>query len=81
MVIPKSLQEHKIAWYHHYLQHPRHNPLEKSLKATITWAGMHNMVQRHINSNQGKWFYKNKTIGLFLLIPVPMQYTCSNLVQ
>ena len=22
MVIPKSLQKHAVAWYHHYLQHP-----------------------------------------------------------
>ena len=23
MVLPKSLQQHMVAWFHHYLQHPR----------------------------------------------------------
>ena len=29
MVIPKSLQQRAVAWYHHYLQHPGNTRLEK----------------------------------------------------
>ena len=34
-----------------------------------------------LNSNQGKWFYKNKIIRKFFCVPVPTQDTSSNLVQ
>ncbi len=48
MVIPKSLQERAIAWYHHYLQHPGHTQLEETLKDTMTWPGMRDMVQGQV---------------------------------
>ena len=35
MVIPKSLQHCAVAWYHHYLQHPRTKCLEGSLHISI----------------------------------------------
>eukprot|EP00804_Cyclotella_cryptica_P009939 CCRYP_017364-RA/>CCRYP_017364-RA protein AED:0.48 eAED:0.43 QI:0/0/0/1/0/0/2/0/170 len=31
MVIPKSLQHHVVAWFHHYLQHPGTKRLEETL--------------------------------------------------
>ena len=33
MVIPKSLQHHAVAWFHHYLQHPG----TKCLKETLSF--------------------------------------------
>ena len=48
MVISKSLQGRAISWYHHYLQHPGHIRLEDTLKATMTWTGMHDMIRRHV---------------------------------
>eukprot|EP00804_Cyclotella_cryptica_P019465 CCRYP_006637-RA/>CCRYP_006637-RA protein AED:0.42 eAED:0.42 QI:0/-1/0/1/-1/1/1/0/102 len=31
MVIPKSLQHRAVAWFHHYLQHPRTKRLKETL--------------------------------------------------
>ena len=35
MVIPAALQHHAVSWYHHYLQHPGHTRLEKTLHAVM----------------------------------------------
>ena len=35
MVIPKSLQHHAVAWYHHYLQHPGTKHLEETIRLLI----------------------------------------------
>ena len=42
-----SSQRRALTWYHHYLQHPGHTRLEDTLKATMTWTGMRDMVRRH----------------------------------
>jgi hypothetical protein len=31
MIIPKSLQQCAVAWYHHYLQHPENTCLKETL--------------------------------------------------
>jgi hypothetical protein len=40
MIIPKPLQRRAVLWYHHYLQHPGHTQLEKTMKATMYWKGI-----------------------------------------
>jgi hypothetical protein len=40
MVIPKPLQRCAVLWFHHYLQHPGHTHLEKTMQATMYWKGM-----------------------------------------
>eukprot|EP00804_Cyclotella_cryptica_P019771 CCRYP_009684-RA/>CCRYP_009684-RA protein AED:0.33 eAED:0.05 QI:0/-1/0/1/-1/1/1/0/165 len=35
MVIPKSLQHHVVAWFHHYLQHPGTTRLEETLRLSM----------------------------------------------
>ena len=37
LVIQKTLQHRTVAWYHHYLQHPGHTPLEETLRAVMYW--------------------------------------------
>ena len=46
MVIPNSLKDRILTWYHHYLQHPGHDRLEMTLRATMTWKGMREAVRR-----------------------------------
>ena len=31
LVIPKSLQQRAVSWYHHYLQHPGNNQLQETI--------------------------------------------------
>jgi hypothetical protein len=44
MIIPKSLQRCAVLWYHHYLQHPGHSRLKKTMKATMYWKGMRTSI-------------------------------------
>jgi hypothetical protein len=50
LVIPKDLQSHAVAWYHHYLQHPGSTRLEETLRATMYWKGMRNTVRAHVKN-------------------------------
>ena len=52
IVIPFCLQKDIVAWYHHYLQHPGATRLEVTLRATMTWDGLHKDVYRHTESCQ-----------------------------
>jgi hypothetical protein len=45
LVIPKPLQVHAFKWYHHYLQHPGHTRLKKTMNAAMYWKGMHTTIQ------------------------------------
>ena len=45
MVIPNSLKDKILKWYHHYLQHPGATRLEASIGATMTWNGLQKSVQ------------------------------------
>jgi hypothetical protein len=45
MIIPKPLQRRTVLWYHHYLQHPGHTPLEETMKATMYWKGMRSTIR------------------------------------
>ena len=40
MIIPKTLQHHAVAWYHHYLQHPGHTRLEDTLRSAMYWKNI-----------------------------------------
>ena len=40
LVIPKSLQNQVVQWYHHYLQHPGKSCLEETIKAAMKWKSM-----------------------------------------
>jgi hypothetical protein len=48
LVIPKSFQARTVAWYHHYLQHPGHLPLEEMLRAAMYWKSMHTTVWLYV---------------------------------
>ncbi len=46
IIIPASLRRRAVSWYHHYLQHPGHSRLEKTMRSMIYWKGMHNTIWR-----------------------------------
>ncbi len=45
LVIPKPLQVHAVKWYHHYLQHPGHTRLEKTMNTAMSWKGMRTTIR------------------------------------
>ena len=44
LVIPRPLRMRAVKWYHHYLQHPGHTRLEETLRASMTWPALCDMV-------------------------------------
>ena len=48
LVIPNKLQYRAIAWYHHYLQHPGHTRLEKTLKQAMYWTDMKSSIRQFV---------------------------------
>ena len=47
MVIPSSLQERAVQWYHHWLQHPGQTRLEETLRHSMTWPNLRGVVRKH----------------------------------
>ena len=50
LVIPSCLQKDIVAWYHHYLQHTGSTRLEETLRAAMTWDGLHKNVRMQTES-------------------------------
>jgi hypothetical protein len=48
MVIPTSLQQRAVAWYHHYYQHPGNACLKETHRLSMYWKGLRKTVQPHI---------------------------------
>jgi hypothetical protein len=46
IVIPKTLQNRIVAWYHYYLAHPGMTRLEATLRETMTWPSMRKIYYR-----------------------------------
>ncbi len=41
---PSISMDGAISWYHHYLQHPSHSHLKKTMRSVIYWKGIHNII-------------------------------------
>ncbi len=85
LVIPKSLQHRTVSWYHHYLQHPGHSCLEKTLRATMYWKSMYTTIQSHVKRCQSchvnkRWKLKYSKLPPKLIIMTPWEALCVNLV-
>jgi hypothetical protein len=50
IVIPKTLQNRIVAWYHHYLAHPGMTRLEATLRETMTWHNMRKDILSHVRT-------------------------------
>jgi hypothetical protein len=44
LMIPTFLRHRVVSWYHHYLQHPGHLRLGKTLRSVMYWKGMHTTI-------------------------------------
>jgi hypothetical protein len=47
VIIPTSLQQWAVKWYHHYLQHPGQLRLEEMMRSVMYWKGMRTTIRRH----------------------------------
>jgi hypothetical protein len=87
LIIPVSLQHRDVAWYHHYLQHPGHSRLKKTMRSVMYWKGMRATIQRYIKSCRS--CQVNKTHSLRyghvvppkLVITPPWRALCVDLVD
>ena len=50
LMIPTSLHQRAVKWYHHYLQHPGHTRLEETMRSMMYWKGMRTTIRRHVKS-------------------------------
>ncbi len=48
IIIPTSLWHRASSWYHHYLQHPGHLHLEKTMRSMMYWKGMRTTIRRYV---------------------------------
>ncbi len=72
-------------WYHHYLQHPGHNRLEETMKASIYWKGMRNTIWSIAKSCKTcqvntKHIQKYGLLPSKIVISTPREVLCVNLV-
>jgi hypothetical protein len=85
MVIPKSLQHCAVAWYHHYLQHPRTKCLEGTLHISIYWTGLRTTVLSHFKKCHSCQVnkcsqYKQGKLMTKLAITKPWEALCVDLI-
>ncbi len=50
VMIPTSLRDRAVSWYHHYLQHTGHSLLEETMRSMMYCKGMHTTIQRYVKS-------------------------------
>ena len=50
IVIPATLQERVIAWYHLYLRHPGATRMEATLRKIFSWRGMRTQVEQYVKT-------------------------------
>ncbi len=50
VIIPTSLCQRAVKWYHHYLQHPGQLRLVETMRSMMYWKGMCTTIQRYIKS-------------------------------
>ena len=50
VIIPTSLRQRAVKWYHHYLQHPGQICLEETMRSVMYWKGMRTTIWRYVKS-------------------------------
>ncbi len=74
LIIPASLQDRAISWYHCYLQHPSHSSLKETTQSVKYWKGMHipssNVKScRSCQKQETQPKYDNVLSKLFIMTP------------
>jgi hypothetical protein len=85
LVIPKSLQQRAVTWYHHYLQHPGSKRLEETLRLSMYWKGLRKTVQSHVKKCHSCQVNKRKQLKYGKLptkvaITTPWEALCVDLI-
>jgi hypothetical protein len=85
LVIPKSLQQRAVSWYHHYLQHPGNTRLEETLKATMYWTNMRKTVRSHVKTCRSCQINKKQStkygkLPTKLVVTAPWEALCVDLI-
>ena len=62
IVIPQSLQNRAVSWYHHYLQHPGSTRLEETLRAVMYWNDMRSTIRKHVKNCRSCQINKRKKL-------------------
>ena len=50
IVVPKTLQERVMEWYHHHLCHPGETKMERSMNAIYFWQNMQKDIAKHVKT-------------------------------
>ena len=77
LVIPKSLQQHAVEWYHHCLQHPGATRLEETSRGSMYWKGMQCIIRAYVQ-NCKKCQVNKKCQKQFGKLPTKMVITINN---
>ena len=85
LVIPKPLQRRAMIWYHHYLQHPGHTRLEKTMKAAIYLKGMCTTIRSKTKSCKTCQINKKRSLKYGhlpskIVISTPWEALCVDLI-
>ena len=84
LMIPTSLRHRAVSWYHHYLQHPGHLPIEETMRSMMYWKGMRTTI-RYIKSCRSCQVNKRHSqkyghLPPKLIIMTPWKALCVNLI-
>jgi hypothetical protein len=50
VMIPTSPWHRAVSWYHHYLHHPGHSRLKKTMRSVMYWKGMRTTIRKYVKS-------------------------------
>jgi hypothetical protein len=85
VMIPTSLCQKAVSWYHHYLQHPGHSHLEETMRSVMYWKGIRTTIQKHVKTCRSCQVNKRHSqkyghLPPKLLITTPWKALCVDLI-
>jgi hypothetical protein len=85
VIIPTSLHQRAVKWYHHYLQHHGHSSLEETMRSVLYWKGMRTTIRKYIKSCRSCQVNKrhSQSYGHLppkLVITTPLKAICVDLI-
>ena len=86
VIIPTSLCQRSVKWYHHYLQHPGHSRLEETMRSMMYWKGMRTTIRRYVKTCQScqvnkRHSRKYQHLPPKLVITTPLKALCVDLIS
>jgi hypothetical protein len=85
VMIPTSLWNRAVSWYHHYLQHPGHSSLKETMRSVMYWKSMHTTIQKYVKSCRSCQVNKRHSqkyghLPPKLVITTPFKALCVDLI-